>query len=507
MAELARDARRTYGAGHEVRRTYAFGLPKRVFYGLAGVVLVGVVLTMAGLTILGLSVAALALLAAVPMSVRIAGKTGYELGLLERAWQRERRSGRNVLRAGPLSQAPQGRARLPGVAASTEMWWGIDKLGNRFGMIRMVSTGQYTVVLRCSPQGIAGMEQAVINAMVAEWGEFLALVGQTGDVSGIAAIAETIPETGARLRTEMDRIAHPDAPDAAREWLRQAGSGRTADRSGAQLHMRIAVTWKARTTAKRRDPMVMIADLAERLPQLCVALSRCQVVAEPMSDHQIAATVRRSYDPRPETEAAAEELTRHRGAVPPGESVDWLDAGPLAGEPIGRGYYAHDGAYSRTWVMSRPPSGFHDETILRGVLVGRSDVPRKRVALIYRPLPPAEAAESVHEDMLSATARVTSTRGISSARANLTLASTRQSRDEEARGAGVVDYAMLITATAGSLEELRSYGEIIKDRSAGARMQIRPAWAQQPAAFLAGLGVGVLLPDHATVNRTLQGEQ
>ncbi|GAB4590236.1 SCO6880 family protein [Nocardia sp. IFM 10818] len=501
------DAQRTYGAGHEVRRVYAFGLPRKVFIALAISVITGLVMTMLGFKVLGLVWATVSVLAGVPMSVRIVGKTGYELALLEWAWRRQKKSGRNILRAGPLSHAPGGRTRLPGVGAGTEMWWGTDKYGRRFGMIRMHQTRQYTAVLRCSPRGVAGMEQDAVNMMVAQWGNFLKRVGEPGDVAGVVTVVETVPETGARLRVEMARIEHPDAPAAAREWLAQAGAGRAADRTGYQVHVRMAITWNARTEAKRKDPMVMVADLANRLPELCTLLSGSGVIAEPMSDHEIAATVRRCYDPRIPVETAVEELIRHRGAPPDGEVVDWVDAGPLdADELLDRQTYVHEGAFSRTWVMGKPPEGFFSERVLEPLLVGRSDVPRKRIAVIHRPLPPAEAAESVHADLLSARAEVTTTRALASAGAELKVAATNQARGEQAMGSGVTDYGMLITVTAGSLSELEEIGDIAKEMSTAAQLKVRPTWNQQAAAFLAALGVGVLLPDHATVGATLKGE-
>ncbi|QIS23643.1 SCO6880 family protein [Nocardia terpenica] len=500
--------RRTYSAGHAVRRVYAFGLPKRVIFTVFPSILLGVVITLVGFVWVGIGWAVASIVAVVPLTVRFAGKTGYELLLLEWAWQRQRRSGRHILRAGPLSQAPGGRTRVPGVAAGTEMWWGTDKLGRRFGMIRTHSTGQYTAVLRCTPRGTAGMDMRLVDQMVAEWGQFLATVGEPGDLAAIVTVAETIPETGARLRTEMARIEHPQAPQEVRIWLAQAGAGEVADRTGFQLHMRMGVTWYARTEAKRRDPMVMVAELAERLPQMCAALARSQVVAEPMSDHQIAATVRRCYDAREEVEAAVEELMRHRGAPPAGETVDWLDAGPLAADEPDRGVYAHEGNYSRTWVMNAGPAGFHDETVLRPLLQGRTDIRRKRIALIQRPLPPGEASESVHADLLSSSAQVSTARGLASSRGLLKLAESKQARDEEARGAGVVDSSLLVTATADSLAELQSYFDITRDLGTAARrLRLRPAWKQQSAAFAAALGIGVLLPDHATVSPALKGDE
>ncbi|MBJ8342950.1 hypothetical protein JGU71_29095 [Antrihabitans sp. YC3-6] len=497
---LPLEARRTYSAGHEVRRVFAFGVPKKVFYVVGANLIVAVLfMLISGFVLTGLTWIVLSIVACIPLAVRVAGHSGYELGLLWRGFRKQSRTGRNVLRAGPLSNAPGGRTRLPGVAAPTEMWWGIDKLGRRFGMIRMHSTSQYTVSLRVTPQGIGGMQQEVVNLMVADWGELLNSAGQPGDVEGIVVVAETIPETGARLKAEIDRLCHPDAPAAAVEMIRQAGRGRAADRSGSQLLMRVSITWAARTDAKKKDPMVMLADLSERIPAFCDQLARSGVVADPLSDHQLAATVRRCFDPREETEAAVEDVVSNKI-----DAVDWLDAGPLTADQTSDTYF-HDGACSRVWVMSRPPSGFPTERVLEKLIAGRPDVARKRITLIHRPLPPGDAAASVHADHLAAAAAVNSTRGLASARAGLQVAATQQARREEASGSGVTDYGMIITVSARDIDELDGLGEIAKDMAASARLSIRPAWWSQPSAFLAGIGVGVLLPDHASVAKTVRG--
>ena len=98
-----------------------------------------------------------------------------------------------------------------------------------------------------------------------------------------------------------------------------------------------------------------------------------------------------------------------------------------------------------------------------------------------------------------------STRGLASARGELARAAAGQARREEALGAGVVDQAMIVTVTAPDAAALDALGEVAREMSAAARLKIRPAWRYQAAAFLCGLGVGVLLPDHASIPTTLQG--
>lgn len=133
--------------------------------------------------------------------------------------------------------------------------------------------------------------------------------------------------------------------DIAQDVIRESGTG---VRHGIQLHTYMAITFTANTAAKRKDPMAMIADLAERVPAICANLGTFRVTAVPMSDHEISAVVRRAYDPRPIVEAEVEASLRS------GEMyVDWLDAGPMTAEE-NKGTYFHEGAASRTWVMTAP---------------------------------------------------------------------------------------------------------------------------------------------------------
>ncbi len=56
-----------------------------------------------------------------------------------------------------------------------------------------------------------------------------------------------------------------------------------------------------------------------------------------------------------------------------------------------------------------------------------------------------------------------------------------------------------MTATVGAEEDLRRTESVLRNLASTARLRVRPCYGYQAAAFAAGLGIGVLLPEHATI--------
>jgi len=85
------------------------------------------------------------------------------------------------------------------------------------------------------------------------------------------------------------------------------------------------------------------------------------------------------------------------------------------------------------------------------------------------------------------------------AAADVALEATTRARDEEARGAGVVRFSILMTTTVADPNQLRRTDAVLRTLAATARLKVRPCYGYQAAAFAAALGIGVLLPEHATI--------
>lgn len=487
----------TYAGYLDERRTYAFGLTPVAFAAIAAILLLTLaIMFISGDVIVALIVGVLGVLLWVPLIVRgPEGKSAYEMAIVGRQWGRQRRTGRHIYRAGPLSNQAGGRTRLPGIAADTEMWWALDTNGYRFGMMRMPSTHQYTVLLRCRIGGAAGNDQEVIDGFVGSWANFLDMLGQVTNVAALAVTVETLPDTGERAHANVESITDTGAPEFARTIMRERLSA--AASTGFRVHARVAITFKAITPAQRKDPMAAAEMIGGQLPVLYTQLGHANVLALPMTDSEYAAVVRRAYDPDAEP-----DIER---ALALGEHVcDWADAGPVTAEED-KSTYVHDSGVSRVWTMTKPPTGFPTERVLVGLLSPNSQIPRKRLTLVMRPYSPGDAGKVVEGDFKNAVGAVNTARGLGSATADIALENAKAARVAEARGHGVVSVSMILTATAESEEQLDALDPEMRSLISGSRVTARPAYRYQAAAWLAGLGIGVLLPDHATIPKSLRG--
>lgn len=62
-----------------------------------------------------------------------------------------------------------------------------------------------------------------------------------------------------------------------------------------------------------------------------------------------------------------------------------------------------------------------------------------------------------------------------------------------------MNFAVLVTATVSDRARLGEAHAAIDNLSATARLRLRPAYGAQPAAFAAGLPLGLILPKHLRV--------
>src|SRR5690606_7561322 len=189
---------------------------------------------------------------------------------------------------------------------------------------------------------------------------------------------------------------------------------------------------------------------------------------------------------------------------PEGHGLDWADAGPVSHDEKWD-HFIHDGGRSVTWEMDAAPEGAVDERVLQRLLAPNPEVPRKRIAIVYRPHSAADAAEIVDDDFKNALVAQQSERGVVSAAATLRVGATQQAREEQARGHGVTRFGALVTITEPLRGDLPRIEAITRDLSTQARLKIRRCYRYQGAAFAASLGCGVILPEHATIPKALAG--
>jgi hypothetical protein len=469
--------------------------------GLAGTMLLLGGLVLAVLATLFAPLAGLAVLLLVgvlllPLFLRDRfGRTALQRITARLAWQRGRARGQHLYRSGPLSVQPGGAFRLPGLAASSQMLEAQDSYGRPFGLIEIPSLGHYTAVFNCSADGASLVDPGQVDTWVAHWGGWLASLAHEPGLLAAQVVIEAAPDPGTRLAHEVSRRLDPASPELARQVVGEIVQRYPA--GSAQISTRIAVTYaaSARPGAPRRSRQEMAREIGTRLPGLGAGLAMTGAgEARPMTARALAEAVRIAYDPS--VQAAVEQAQAAGGS-----GLTWEQAGPAASQEYWD-HYLHDSAASMSWTMAEAPRGEVMSGVLAGLLAPHPAIARKRVTLVYRPHDPATAARIVERDRRDAQFRLGGSR--LAARDAVQIAAAEQSAREEARGAGVVRFAMIVTTTVGGPDQLPAAAAAIDTLAPPARVQLRVAYGSQAAAFSAGLPIGIVLPYHVRLPQSVR---
>ncbi|MEU5835676.1 SCO6880 family protein [Streptomyces diacarni] len=485
----------TYGNWRRPRRP---GLGPFGMIGTAGL-FGGLVVTLLA-SLISLAAAAVVL---VPMSIVLVpllirtqdGRNAYQLLALRIGWMRRKSKGATTYVSGPLSRRTGGRFQPPGLLGRMQMREGRDAYDRDFGVLFHRSRNFYTIVLACEPDGGSLVDADQVDNWVAAWGGWLSRLSHETGLRGASVIVETAPDSGTRLANEVLPRLAPDAPPAARAVMEEVVE--RYPQASSEMHTYITLTYGVPAGQKVKHDE-LITEIATRIPGLLSGLVGAGGgVAYPLSAERIAEVVRVAYDP-----AVAGEVLDLR-ARHGGTGLEWDDSGPAACyEDVGS--YQHDSGVSRTWMLTLAPRGTVRANVLRGLLEPSPGTRRKRVALLYRPIDPATSARIVEADRRAAQFMATSGRGMVQARAATEVRAAEQTAQEEATGAGLVEFSLMLTVTVDDEEEMADASASMRNLQGAARLSMRPADRMQAAAFSCTLPTGILPWELTLVPRDLR---
>lgn len=459
-------------------------------FGLLALCLMGFLLPMP----LPFIVIAVCVAVFVPMAMSDGGRSGWERLTMRRQFGKARRRGETIYRSGTFSAIP-GVSRLPGIWASSRIYEEVSIGGQPFAAIHTQRRNHWTLVIRVSPRGQDWVDQLTYDTRAGAWGDAIAQIGSATDIVAITAVVETYPDTGQRLRASVEDLIAPAAHPVAAQILREAA---TVDEDAVRLEARVAITFRADTPLRRRTPQEQIHEIARRVPGIIGILSAAELSPRPMTAGEIVAFTRRAYCPEALRALEESAMNDELGAL------RWSGAGPVSADEY-RDHYLHDGGLSITWEMDGSPMAVVPADTLAPLLRPSSDLPRKRVALIYRPHSAAEAVKVIDGDYTDALTAEAAGRGQVSAAARMRVGLAEAARDEQAQGAGVTLLGVLITITTQVGADMPAIESLTRDMTAASRLSIRRCYGYQAAAFAGGIGAGVVLPEHASVSGKLAG--
>jgi hypothetical protein len=521
---------RTYG---NWRKPSTPGLPGLGLLGtvaaLGGVVLVVLVQMLAGL-LPALVVLAVVAAAVLPLLYRNrSGRNGWQAAAARVLWLRGRRARQHLFRSGLLAPAACGGATLPGLLAPSVLYEAVDAYGAPFALLHVPATRHYSVVLRCDPEGSALVDPETSDTWVARWGRWLAELPREPHLEAASATVETAPDPGSRLAREVQQLLTDGAPELARRMLTEVAdtyalgspqvtgrvsltftatrrvsedselfAGRTTNTAGSGAQGAAGSGGKSARRARVLTPAEMAAQVGSRLPALLRELATTGAGGvRALTAAELAQTVRVAYDP------AAGPVLDGLHAHGQDPQVDWAGAGP-AGQLEGWGSLRHDTGTSVTWQMTEAPRGAVQSQVLRAILEPCGELTRKRVTLLYRPHDPASAARIADADVRTALGKATMRKGETRAQESSDLTAARQTAGEEAAGAGLTRFSLLVTATVTDPAGLAHAADLIDQAGGASRLRLRRVYAGQSASFAAALGVGLVLPAHVAVPAVLR---
>ena len=422
----------------------------------------------------------------------ITTKDKHQVNLIDRAEEKivfglNKAKGNTVFRGGALAPTKKTSQRLvlPGILSDCKVSEYVDSWNRPFALIEHAS-GTGAVVMRLTPAGSNLVDQETVDNQVAYWGQWLGDLSNESGIAGASITVETLPDLGGRLYSEVTSRRAANCPQVAGKVI----EGVLDESTGSnQVRVWVTLTFNLAALGGRKNKEIAGREIASRLPGLTQGLVAAGGGATHLvTVNELARLVRSAYDPD------SEELFDQALAAGQTINLDWSQSGPVFAQ-ADFSSYRHDGAVSRVWTMTCPPRGAVQSAVLSRLLEPNRDVQRKRVTILYQPMDAAKAPSVVERDLNHARANAAGARP--SARSISELAAASEVASEEASGAGLVDFAMIITATT-TPDHLEDTSVTVNALSAASRLLIRPAYGAQDSGFALGLPLG-LHPANASV--------
>lgn len=373
--------------------------------------------------------------------------------------------------------------KLPGRLGKLKIHDAKDAHSRSYALIQQPNN-RFSVVMSCSPSGTALVDRDAIDAQVSAWGGWLAHLSSEMGIEGASVTVETVPDNGDRLTRAVNESLSSNASDVSKAMLEAVKTSYPA--GVARLRAWVSLTFNPSVMGvKAKDVMGVAHEIGARLPYLRQSLLETGAgEAYLLESRDLAKLVRCAYDP------AAEDIFDAANAVGEDIELSWDQAG-VSEAIVERDYFKHDSGKSRVWVMTVPPRGTVFDTVFARLIAPHPDIARKRVTIIYNPVPLGVGAEIVERDLMQARSRVVNTNG-QNARTSVELRAAQQTANEEATGASLINFGLIISATVGADEDINQASTVITSLASGSRISVRPAYGIQDEAFAYSLPLGLV---------------
>lgn len=326
---------------------------------------------------------------------------------------------------------------LPGVLSTLRVRDEVDGLGNPVQLIHHTRANQLSVTIESAPAGISMNTQAKTTDLVSNYASWLSSLSGENGLRGAQVVIDSVFESAAPLAESILSNLKPDAPEVAQQIARES-AGMLPERVA---HVRAYTVLGYKISELADDVDGAAAEVLSMIPRHLKALSAAGAgVSQVMADADYADMMYTAYDPHRNAEVAQEI----KNDIPAYRSFQ--GAGPAyfnAGHPR---VVFHDGVASMTIMMTEPSKSKITDHSFEKLFAPNRNFLRKRVSLLYRPVPASAQNARVNSASRAATTEVTSKKRFT-AFDNKKKKAAEAAMQQAAEGAVIQEWALMVTVT------------------------------------------------------------
>ncbi len=326
---------------------------------------------------------------------------------------------------------------LPGVLSTLRVRDDVDGLGNPVQLLHHTRADQLSVTIESAPAGISMNTQAKTTDLVTNYASWLSSLSGENGLRGAQVVIDSVFESAAPLAESILSNLKPDAPAVAQQIARES-AGMLPEKVA---HVRAYTTLGYKISELADDVDGAAAEVLSMIPRHLKALSAAGAgVSQVLADADYADMMYVAYNPHRNAEVAQEikdDIRAYRS---------FEGAGPAYFNSSHPRVVFHDGVASMTIMMTEPSKSKITDHSFEKLFAPNRNFLRKRVSLIYRPVP-ASAQHSRVNNASRATTTEVSSKKRRTAFDKKKKAAAEAAMQQAAEGAVIQEWALMVTVT------------------------------------------------------------
>lgn len=326
---------------------------------------------------------------------------------------------------------------LPGVLSTLKVRDEVDGLGNPVQLLHHTRADQLSVTIESAPAGISMNTQTKTTDLVTNYAAWLSSLSGENGLRGAQVVIDSVFESAAPLAESILSNLKPDAPEVAQQIARES-AGMLPERV-ATVRAYTVLGYKISELAD--DTAGAAAEVLSMIPRHLKALSAAGAgVSQVMADADYADMMYVAYNPHRNAEVAQEIKDDIRAFR------SFEGAGPAYFNSSHPRVVFHDGVASMTIMMTEPSKSKITDHSFEKLFSPNRNFLRKRVSLLYRPVPASAQHARVNNASRATTTEVSSKKR-RTAFDKKKKAAAEAAMNQAAEGAVIQEWALMVTVT------------------------------------------------------------